>query len=115
MSTYRHLFTPATVGHLALPHRFVMAPMTRNRALPSLVPGPQAAVYYAQRASAGLIITEATQVSDSAAGYVFTPGIYSPEQIAGWRDGDRRRACRRRPHRAADVAHRAHLARGDAA
>jgi N-ethylmaleimide reductase len=85
MSTYHHLFTPATVGRLALPHRFVMAPMTRNRALPTLVPGPQAAVYYAQRASAGLIITEATQVSESAAGYVFTPGIYSPEQIAGWR------------------------------
>ena len=85
MNAYRHLFTPATVGHLALPHRFVMAPMTRNRALPSLVPGPQAAVYYAQRASAGMIITEATQVSDSAAGYVFTPGIYSAEQIAGWR------------------------------
>jgi N-ethylmaleimide reductase len=85
MSTYTHLFTPATVGHLALPQRFVMAPMTRNRALPSLAPGPQAAVYYAQRASAGLIITEATQVSDSAAGYVFTPGLYSDEQIAGWR------------------------------
>jgi N-ethylmaleimide reductase len=85
MSTYPHLFTPATVGHLALPQRFVMAPMTRNRALPSLAPGPQAAVYYAQRASAGLIITEATQVSDSAAGYVFTPGLYSDEQIAGWR------------------------------
>ena len=85
MSTYRHLFTPATVGHLAVPQRFVMAPMTRNRALPSLVPGPHAPLYYAQRASAGLIVTEATQVSDSAAGYVFTPGIYSPEQIAGWR------------------------------
>lgn len=84
-SAFPHLFTPATVGHLALPQRFVMAPMTRNRALPSLAPGPQAPVYYAQRASAGLIITEATQVSDSAAGYVFTPGIYSPEQIAGWR------------------------------
>ena len=85
MSTYRHLFTPATVGHLAVPQRFVMAPMTRNRALPSLVPGPHAPLYYAQRASAGLIVTEATQVSDSAAGYVFTPGIYSTEQIAGWR------------------------------
>ena len=85
MSTHQHLFSPASVGHLALPQRFVMAPMTRNRALPSLAPGPQAALYYAQRASAGLIVTEATQVSDSAAGYVFTPGLYSPEQIAGWR------------------------------
>ncbi|MCC6161733.1 MAG: alkene reductase [Acidobacteria bacterium] len=85
MSSHPHLFAPATVGHLALPQRFVMAAMTRNRALPSLAPGPHAALYYAQRASAGLVITEATQVSDSAAGYVFTPGIYSPEQIAGWR------------------------------
>lgn len=85
MSSHRHLFSPATLGRLALPQRFVMAPMTRNRALPTLAPSPQAAVYYAQRASAGLIITEATQVSDSAAGYVFTPGIHSAEQIAGWR------------------------------
>jgi N-ethylmaleimide reductase len=85
MSTFPHLFTPATVGRLSLPQRFVMAPMTRSRALRSLAPGPQAAVYYAQRASAGLIITEATQVSESAAGYVFTPGIYSSEQITGWR------------------------------
>jgi N-ethylmaleimide reductase len=85
MNTHPHLFTPATVGHLALPQRFVMAPMTRNRAMPSLAPGPQAALYYAQRASAGLIITEATQVSESAAGYVFTPGLYSPEQVVGWR------------------------------
>ena len=83
--SHPHLFAPATLGRLALPQRFVMAPMTRNRALPSLAPAPQAAVYYAQRASAGLIITEATQVSDTAAGYVFTPGIYTPEQIAGWR------------------------------
>lgn len=85
MTAHARLFTPATLGHLALPQRFVMAPMTRNRALPSLAPSPTAAVYYAQRASAGLIITEATQVSDSAAGYVFTPGIYSDEQVAGWR------------------------------
>lgn len=86
MNSHPHLFSPITVGHLALPQRFVMAPMTRNRALPSLAPGSQAALYYAQRASAGLIITEATQISDSAAGYVFTPGIYSAEQIAGWRE-----------------------------
>ncbi len=85
MTAHPTLFTPATVGRLALPQRFVMAPMTRNRALPSLVPGPQAALYYAQRATAGLIITEATQVSDSAAGYVFTPGIYDEAQVAGWR------------------------------
>lgn len=85
LPTHPHLFTPATVGPLDLPQRFVMAPMTRNRALPSLAPGPHAPLYYAQRASAGLIVTEATQVSESAAGYVFTPGIYTPEQVAGWR------------------------------
>ena len=85
MSTYPNLFAPATVGHLALPSRFVMAPMTRNRALPSLAPGPQAALYYAQRASAGLIVTEATQVSESAAGYVFTPGLHTDDQVSGWR------------------------------
>ena len=85
MSTYPNLFAPATVGHLALPSRFVMAPMTRNRALPSLAPSPQAALYYAQRASAGLIVTEATQVSESAAGYVFTPGLHTDDQVSGWR------------------------------
>ena len=85
MSNFPTLFAPATVGHLALPSRFVMAPMTRNRALPSLAPGPQAALYYAQRASAGLIVTEATQVSESAAGYVFTPGLHTDDQVSGWR------------------------------
>ena len=85
MATYPNLFAPASVGHLALPSRFVMAPMTRNRALPSLVPSPHAALYYAQRASAGLIVTEATQVSESAAGYVFTPGLHTDAQIDGWR------------------------------
>ncbi len=84
-SAHPTLFTPATVGRLSLPQRLVMAPMTRNRALPSLAPGAHAALYYAQRASAGLVITEATQVSDSAAGYVFTPGIHTPEQVRGWR------------------------------
>ncbi|MGI8671212.1 MAG: alkene reductase [Luteitalea sp.] len=85
MTATSHLYTPATVGRLSVTNRFVMAPMTRNRALTSLAPGPHAATYYAQRASAGLIITEATQVSAAAAGYVFTPGIHTAAQIEGWR------------------------------
>jgi N-ethylmaleimide reductase len=63
----------------------VMAPMTRSRALDGNVPNPLAATYYVQRASAGLIVTEATQVSPQGVGYVRTPGIHSPTQVAGWR------------------------------
>ena len=59
--------------------------MTRSRALDGNVPNPLAATYYAQRASAGLIITEATQVSPQGVGYIRTPGIHSPEQVAGWK------------------------------
>src|SRR5271169_7079376 len=62
----------------------VMSPMTRSRALGGNVPNPIAATYYAQRASAGLIVTEATQVSPQGVGYIRTPGIHSAEQVAGW-------------------------------
>ena len=62
-----------------------MAPLTRSRALAGDVPGPLAVTYYTQRASAGLIISEATQITQQGKGYVQTPGIYSAEQIAGWR------------------------------
>src|SRR3954462_13738364 len=62
-----------------------MAPLTRNRAAAGFVPGPLAAEYYSQRASAGLLITEASQVSQQGQGYQDTPGIYSKEQVAGWR------------------------------
>lgn len=79
------LFDPVSLGPLTLANRVVMAPLTRNRAGAGLVPSEHAAEYYAQRASAGLIITEATQVSADAQGYQDTPGIYTPEQIAGWR------------------------------
>jgi len=79
------LFDPITVGDLRLANRIIMAPLTRNRAGPGLVPGPLAAEYYAQRASAGLIIAEATQVSAQAQGYSDTPGCYTDAQIAGWR------------------------------
>lgn len=80
------LFEPFSLGNLTLSNRIVMAPLTRNRAGAGLVPTELAATYYAQRASAGLIITEATQISPQAQGYQDTPGLYTPEQIAGWRD-----------------------------
>ena len=79
------LFEPYTLGALTLSNRIVMAPLTRNRAGAGLVPSEFAATYYSQRASAGLLIAEATQVSPQAQGYQDTPGIYTPEQIAGWR------------------------------
>jgi len=79
------LFSPFQLGPLSLPNRTVMAPMTRNRAGPGNVPGPLNATYYAQRASAGLIVSEATQVSPQGLGYPGTPGIHSAEQVAGWR------------------------------
>jgi N-ethylmaleimide reductase len=79
------LFTPYTLGDLTLPNRMVMAPLTRNRADENGVPKPMTATYYAQRADAGLLITEATQVSEKATGYVFTPGAYTGEQARGWR------------------------------
>jgi N-ethylmaleimide reductase len=85
MSTNVNLFSPIQVGAYTLPNRLVMAPLTRNRAGDGNVPGPMNATYYVQRASAGLIISEATQVSPQGQGYAYTPGIHSPEQVAGWR------------------------------
>lgn len=79
------LFRPLTLGALTLRNRFVMAPMTRMRAGPGNAPAPLAAEYYGQRATAGLIITEGTAVNPQAQGYPDAPGIYTPEQIAGWR------------------------------
>ena len=80
------LFEPYKLGPITLPNRLVMAPLTRNRAVPpGMVPSPLAVDYYAQRASAGLLITEASQVSQQGQGYQDTPGIYSKEQVAGWR------------------------------
>jgi N-ethylmaleimide reductase len=80
------IFSPLKLGPLQLPNRVVMAPMTRNRAGRGNVPGPLNATYYAQRASAGLIISEATQISPQGVGYPGTPGIHNAEQIAGWKD-----------------------------
>src|SRR5277367_6196815 len=85
MSTPTKLFEPFKLGPITLPNRFVMAPLTRNRALAGMVPNPLAVEYYGQRASAGLLVSEATQVSQQGQGYQDTPGIYSKEQVAGWR------------------------------
>jgi N-ethylmaleimide reductase len=79
------LFTPIRAGALALPNRVLMAPMTRNRAGQGHVPTPVMAEYYRQRATAGLIVTEATQISPRGIGYPNTPGIHSSEQVEGWR------------------------------
>jgi len=79
------LFSPVQVGPLTLPNRIVMAPMTRNRAGPGNAPTELNTIYYAQRAGAGLIVTEGSQVSPQGLGYPGTPGIYSPEQVAGWK------------------------------
>ncbi len=80
------LFSPTNIGKIAIANRVLMPPMTRCRsAQPGDIPTGLMATYYAQRASAGLIITEATQISPQGKGYSFTPGIYSPEQVAGWK------------------------------
>lgn len=79
------LFDPLKLGKLELSNRLMMAPMTRSRANDVGVQPDYVAEYYAQRASAGLIVTEATNVSPMAKGYVRTPGIYTAEQIASWR------------------------------
>jgi len=86
MSTPSKLFEPFKLGPITLDNRLVMAPLTRNRAVPpGMVPSPLAIDYYGQRASAGLLVTEASQVSQQGQGYQDTPGIYSPEQVAAWR------------------------------
>ena len=79
------LFQPVRMGPLTLPNRVVMAPLTRSRVGAGDVPGSLNATYYAQRDSAGLIISEATNITQQGKGYAFTPGIWSDEQVAGWR------------------------------
>ena len=78
------LFDPVTAGDLKLANRIVMAPLTRNRS-PNAVPGPFAAEYYTQRATAGLIVTEATAISQQGQGYADVPGLYAPEQLQAWK------------------------------
>ena len=80
------LFRPIRIGRYTLPHRIVMAPLTRSRARqPGNIPAALNACYYAQRASAALIISEATQVSHQGQGYAWTPGIHTADQLEGWR------------------------------
>ncbi len=80
------LFQPFQLGRYKLPHRMLMAPLTRSRARqPGNVPSPMNALYYAQRSSAALIVSEATQVSQQGQGYAWTPGIHSLDQVEGWR------------------------------
>jgi N-ethylmaleimide reductase len=83
--TTSDLFQPYNMGSLTLANRIIMAPLTRSRALAGDVPGPLTVTYYTQRASAGLIISEASQISPQGKGYIQTPGIYSAAQIAGWK------------------------------
>lgn len=78
------LYDPIKVGDLALPNRVVMAPLTRNRS-PNAVPSDLSVTYYRQRASAGLIVTEATAITHQGQGYADVPGLYAPEQLAGWK------------------------------
>ena len=79
------LFTPMQLGPLQLSNRIVMAPLTRSRAKEDDIPGDLAAEYYVQRAGAGLIIAEATQISPQGKGYILTPGIYSDTQVQAWK------------------------------
>ncbi|WP_179402140.1 alkene reductase [Burkholderia guangdongensis] len=79
------LFDPVTLGDLTLPNRIVMAPLTRSRAGDARLPNDLMARYYAERASAGLIISEATSVTPQGVGYAGTPGIWSDEQVDGWK------------------------------
>jgi len=82
----QHLFSPLQVGQISLDHRVAMAPLTRSRAgQPGNVPTQLNVEYYRQRASAALIISEATQISQQGQGYAWTPGIHSEEQIEGWK------------------------------
>ena len=78
------LFEPIQLGSSVLPNRILMAPLTRTRTGEDGVPSKFAATYYSQRASAGLIVTEATQISPMGKGYSNTPGIHSPEQVRGY-------------------------------
>ena len=84
MTLPTQLFTPARVGRYTLANRLSMSPMTRSRAKIDGTPGELAAEYYSQRAGVGLIIAEGTQPSADGQGYLTTPGIYTPEHIAGW-------------------------------
>ena len=81
----KHLLKPGHIGQLTLGNRIAMAPLTRSRSGAGGVPTALNALYYTQRASAGLIITEATNVSPMSAAFEHAPGIYTEEQVHGWK------------------------------
>jgi N-ethylmaleimide reductase len=85
MTDAASLFQPYKLGDLTLRNRIVMAPLTRNRASDGDIPNDLMVEYYRQRASAGLIVSEASQISQQGQGYIHTPGIYDDAQVAGWR------------------------------
>lgn len=85
MSERSMLFEPVRMGDIILPNRILMAPLTRNRAKADGTPGAIAETYYRQRASAGLVISEATQISDMGKGYLDTPGIYTQSHVNAWK------------------------------
>lgn len=82
--SYPHLFSPLQLGSLSLPNRIVMAPLTRSRAGASRIPNALMATYYRQRAAAGLLISEATVISQQGIGWIDSPGIYNDNQVEGW-------------------------------
>lgn len=84
MNASKYLLSPYQLGKLELPNRIIMAPLTRARAGKNRIPNELMKKYYTQRATAGLIISEATQISEQAAGWVETPGIHNDEQVKGW-------------------------------
>src|SRR5579863_227185 len=86
MPNYPRLFSPLSIGAVRLPNRVIMAPLTRNRAGAGNVPTAMNAVYYRQRAAAGLIVSEATQICPEGQGYPGTPGIHTEAQADGWRE-----------------------------
>ncbi|QFU08229.1 N-ethylmaleimide reductase [Rhodobacteraceae bacterium THAF1] len=85
MADHATLFTPIQMGPVTLPNRILMAPLTRNRAHDDGTPWEVAQTYYAQRASAGMILSEATQVTPLGKGYIKTPGIHAPEHVTAWK------------------------------
>ena len=109
------LFTPYRMGTLDLPNRIVMAPLTRMRAgSDDHVPTTLQAEYYAQRATAGLIVTEGVAISPEGFGWADTPGLWTAEQVRGWRRVTNSVHAARRAHRRAALAHRRHFAPGPA-
>jgi N-ethylmaleimide reductase len=102
------LFDPIKVGDIEGANRVILAPLSRNRS-PNAIPGDLAVTYCTQRATAGLLITEATAISHQGQGYADVPGLYAPEQLAGWRKVAGRRSCSRGKDCRPDVACRTYL------